>query len=157
MLVDEVDYNDKAPWPTLPLDEDETGAIWTIQRTRADSFGRQCPKLAGSLAVDGNAHAAPMENTSQKANLVISEIMYNPTINPNAEGTVVDPNDHLEYIELYNRGATALTLTGAKIGMGVEYTFIGRIRSPRTVTSSWCRSIPSVVSPSGRRSFPRTA
>ncbi len=48
------------------------------------------------------------------ANLVITEIMYNPP----ESGT-----DSLEYIEFVNAGSTSITLSGFSFGEGVTYTF----------------------------------
>ncbi len=51
--------------------------------------------------------------------IVINEVMYNP-----GAGPVTDPeNDALEFIELYNRGAAAVDISGWSFSNGVDYTF----------------------------------
>ena len=60
------------------------------------------------LTKHGGPNPGPMHGT-----VMISEIMYNP---PNG-------NNDLEFIELYNSGATAASLTGWKLGKGIEFDF----------------------------------
>jgi hypothetical protein len=57
----------------------------------------------------------------QPAEIVITEIMYNPP-----EGG----NDSLEFIELYNNGADAVDLNGYYFSQGVTYTFPSTIMNP---------------------------
>lgn len=52
----------------------------------------------------------------QGENVVINEILYRP-------GTTFPENPALEFIELHNRGANAIPLTGWSISSGVTYAF----------------------------------
>ncbi len=52
-------------------------------------------------------------------NVVFNEIFYNP-----GQGPVDDPdNEGLEYVELYNRGDTAVDLSSWYFSSGIQYTF----------------------------------
>jgi regulation of enolase protein 1 (concanavalin A-like superfamily) len=76
------------------------------------SFGR-CPDGAGTfrtLAAKtlGAANSAPLS-----PDIVINEIMYDP----------IGGSDEDQYVELYNKGSTAVDLGGWKFTAGISYTF----------------------------------
>ncbi len=68
-------------------------------------------------ASDGVSNAAPVTVTlgvgQEFANVMLSEIMYRPLSQNSAE----------EYLELYNRGATPVDITGWRFSAGVDYLF----------------------------------
>jgi hypothetical protein len=57
------------------------------------------------------------------APLVINQIMYNPTAATMEEIAAGYGSDDFEYLELYNRSETALTLSNYFLGTGVGFTF----------------------------------
>ena len=56
-------------------------------------------------------------------NLVITEINYNPYAPP--EGDETYNNDDFEFIELYNRGAETIDLSGLEFTEGIHFDFTG--------------------------------
>ena len=74
--------------------------------------------IAGVADTSGNVMAAaqnfPVNFGPVNANLVITEIMYNPP----EPGT-----DTMEYIEIYNNGANAVILSGFHFSEGITFTF----------------------------------
>ena len=55
--------------------------------------------------------------------IVINEIMYNTSLGTPGQAGFVADNPHLEWIELYNRSASAVNLKGWQIDKGVSFTF----------------------------------
>jgi hypothetical protein len=99
--------SDPQPAPTRVLDAvryEVTEPDVTLGRfpDGSDSFGRL------SFATRGAPNARPQVN-----DIVINEIMYHHVLR----------EDRYEYIELYNRGAAAVSLAGWAFTDGVEYQF----------------------------------
>jgi hypothetical protein len=82
-----------------------TGTGERVVRFRARS-GSEWSAMAESTYQIGTAAPSP-------ANLVVSEISYNPPL----------PHPDAEFIELYNSGNQALNLTGARFTEGIDFTF----------------------------------
>lgn len=106
VVIDEVTYDDNWPWPSEP---DGTGPSlellnpW-LDNNQGSSWGFGQPYTPGTA----NNPASP-----GLGEVVISELMYNP-------GTL---NTGGEYLELYNRTASAIQLSGWQLAGGIEYTF----------------------------------
>ncbi|MEI6060385.1 MAG: lamin tail domain-containing protein [Bacteroidota bacterium] len=113
-VKDSVYYLPVAPWPTTP---DNGGPSLTFCNTTLDnSLGENWSASTNQVALNsaGQAiYASPGSSCSSGANLVITEIMYNPP------GTGADT---LEFIELYNAGNTT-NLQGFSFSSGVDYVF----------------------------------
>ncbi|MFT5107840.1 MAG: hypothetical protein ACI9UA_003475, partial [Pseudoalteromonas tetraodonis] len=82
-------------------------------------------------ALDGNEWSGPVTATyavgstpAEPSNLVVSEIMYNPSPPTQAEinAGILD-GDQFEYIELMNIGSSEIDLTGASFTDGIDFTF----------------------------------
>ena len=89
----------------------------TFNSQSADqSYGRY-PDATGSWQVlDKPTPGGP--NERDPGDVIISEIMYHPY------SEALEAEDvGLEYIELFNRGVTAISLQGWRISKGVEFTF----------------------------------
>jgi PKD repeat protein len=112
--VDSVYYHSTSPWPTTP---NNGGPSLTFCNTSLDnSLGENWSASTNQVAVNGLGqaiYASPLATCSSGANLVITEIMYNPP----ETGT-----DTLEFIEIYNAGNT-LNLEGYSFSTGVEFVF----------------------------------
>lgn len=67
--------------------------------------------------------SAPLDQTFvvQTPRFVVTEIMYHPL--PPAAGSPYTNAVDFEYIELRNAGGTSLTITGARLTGGIEFTF----------------------------------
>ncbi len=97
-VVDEVDYNDAAPWPLQP---DGEGATLSLVNSNSDN------SLPGSWTGSPNAQGTPgAANTSSCPGsipaLVINEINYRSAASPN-------PRD---WVEIYNPGPGSVNLAG---------------------------------------------
>ena len=104
-------------------DVNGVGANFRTTFYSVDYIGTPVPLVKEDLVVIPNSRidgdhitsrslADLIYNTSD--NIVITEIMYNsPDIN----------NDSLEFIELYNKGAVTVDLTGWYFSKGIDYTF----------------------------------
>jgi len=68
---------------------------------------------AASERMAGNLDALESRVLMAASDVVINEIMYNSATAETAD----------EYIELYNKGGTPVTLTGWKLASGIDYTF----------------------------------
>lgn len=113
-VTDSVYYMPTAPWPTTP---NNGGPSLTFCDTSLDnSLGENWTASTNQVAVNGIGEpifASPGASCSSGANLVITEIMYNPP----ESGT-----DSLEFIELYNLGNT-IDLEGFNFSAGVNFVF----------------------------------
>jgi PKD repeat protein len=113
-IKDSVYYLPTEPWPTTP---NNGGPSLTFCNTTLDnSLGENWSASANQIAVNGVGQpifASPGTSCISGANLVITEIMYNPP----ESGT-----DSLEFIELYNAGY-ATNLQGFYFSSGVDYIF----------------------------------
>ncbi len=96
----------------------------TVLKARLFSNGFWTPITTASYVVD----AVP----ASAANIVISELMYNPLPpTPNESNAGYGDND-FEYIELRNISAASVDLTGCKFTAGVNYDF--NLSDPATLT-----------------------
>jgi hypothetical protein len=113
-VKDYVYYLPTLPWDTLangygpsleicdPNSDNSLPESWSASRI-----------LAGTNGIGENIYATPNAKCGSGANLVITEIMYNPP----ESGT-----DTLEFIEIYNNGAD-VNLEGFTFSEGVNLTF----------------------------------
>lgn len=113
-VKDSVFYLPTAPWPTAP---DNGGPSLTFCNPALDnSIPENWSASTNQAAVNGIGqpiYGTPGGACQSGAQLVISEIMYNPP----ESGT-----DSLEFVEIYNNGPT-IDLQGFSFGQGVVYTF----------------------------------
>jgi PKD repeat protein len=113
-VKDSVYYLPTAPWPTAP---NNGGPSLTFCNTTLDnSLGQNWSASTNQVAVNGLGqpiYASPGSSCSSGANLVITEIMYNPP----ESGT-----DSLEFVEIYNKGTT-VNLLGFKVSDAFTFTF----------------------------------
>lgn len=113
-VKDSVSYLPTAPWPA---EANNGGPSLTFCNTTLDNaLGENWSASANQVAVNGLGqpiYATPAGSCSSGANLVITEIMFNP---PETN------TDTLEFIELYNAGNT-VNLQGFYFSSGVEFIF----------------------------------
>lgn len=109
---------------TLPIDENGDVDLFLVQgstvidaarldRDNDEDTFQSLPVGEEWYGGPGDTRDAPNDPVSRKTSIVINEIMYD------------SPSDHgtAEYIELYNRGAEAVDLTGWEISDGVRFDF----------------------------------
>lgn len=109
---------------TLPIAEDGDVELFLIQgnavvdaarldRDLGEEGFQSYPVSEEWYGGMGHTRDAPNNPTSRQTSIVINEIMYD------------SPSDHRtdEYIELYNRGAETVDLSGWKISDGVRFAF----------------------------------
>ncbi len=106
----------------IQADRSRVSDAHTIRRQVSDglSVGRYPDGAAQWWCLDAPAYGVPNQAASD-GGVVINEIMYHPLstadpLNPQAE----DP-DELEYIELYNHGASAVDMSGWYFSDGITY------------------------------------
>jgi PKD repeat protein len=103
-----------APWPTTP---NNGGPSLTFCNTTLDnSLGENWSASSNQVAVNGLGeaiYASPGSSCSTGANLVITEIMFNPP---------ESGSDSLEFIEIYNLG-NSMNLEGFYFSAGVVFEF----------------------------------
>ncbi|MGI6342163.1 MAG: lamin tail domain-containing protein [Bacteroidales bacterium] len=111
----EVAYTNQAPWPEIPL---TGGPSITFCNTSLDNSDptnwSASTNIIGYNTANQPLYATPGTGCMSGANIVITEIMYNPP----ETGT-----DSLEFIELYNLGETAINLKDFKFTQGIQFTF----------------------------------
>lgn len=122
-VIDEARYAPGAPWPDLA----NGGGL---------SLERLDPMLAGTepenWSVAGRYGGTPgAENTATSPGLphtdvVIHEIMYAPQV----DGSANAGDEDEEYVELFNRGMTAVALRGWSLAGGIRFTFESGILEP---------------------------
>ena len=118
--LDSIDYSDASPWPTGTPSPDGDGPSIELMHVNMDN------NVASNWTFSPTPIAGVIENGKQVygtpgaafvspsvADLIITEIMYNP-----AAGT-----DSMEFIELYNNGLNAVNMNGYYIAPGINYTF----------------------------------
>lgn len=89
-----------------------------------ESFGR-LPNGAGRLAPMLQPTLGAANSQPRVGELIISEVGYQPSA-PSAAALALDPSitsAHLEFIEIYNRGAVTRMLTNSSIAGGVSFNF----------------------------------
>jgi hypothetical protein len=98
--------------------------FWNPDRTRvldSISFEAQANGVSSGRFPDGAASIYPLQERSSGAantnilirDIVINEIMYKP----------ISTDQDEEYVELYNKGASAVDLSGWRFISGINYTF----------------------------------
>jgi len=108
----------------LPIDDNGDVDLFLIQgntvvdaarldRDRGEEGFQSYPVGREWFGGMGHTRDAPNNPSSRQTNIVINEIMYDA---PSDQGTA-------EFIELYNRGAETVDLTGWKIADGVRFDF----------------------------------
>lgn len=79
----------------------------------------------------GAAYALSLGITNAANDLVITELNYNPYGLTAAElAAGVTDKENLEFLELHNAGAKALTLTGWRFTLGITFTFPACVLAP---------------------------
>lgn len=113
-VKDNVYFLPVAPWPTTP---NNGGPSLTFCNTTLDnSLGENWSASSNQVAVNGLGeaiYASPGSSCSTGANLVITEIMFNPP---------ESGSDSLEFIEIYNLG-NSMNLEGFYFSAGVVFEF----------------------------------
>ncbi|MBT7068734.1 MAG: hypothetical protein HN919_20740, partial [Verrucomicrobia bacterium] len=119
--------------------EGVAGPLTAVEWTDGDSWTAQIPVFPGSHTYTIEAYdfsgalvgtdTIIVNNTSpgeppSAANLVVSELMYNPAAPTAAEvaAGVIDA-DQFEFIELFNSGSDTLDLTALAFTNGIDYAF----------------------------------
>jgi len=113
-VKDNVYYLPVAPWPTTP--NNGGPSLTFCDATLDNSLGENWSASSNQVAVNGSGDAifaSPGSSCSTGANLVITEIMFNPP----ESGT-----DSLEFIEIYNLGNT-MNLEGFYFSTGIVFEF----------------------------------
>jgi hypothetical protein len=112
----EIEYSDSAPWPVAA---DGAGPSLVLARP---SYGEADPRAWSPGAHEPAPAEPPILALSDprlqpvpenSGDVVINEIMFHP----------LSDNDAEEYIELHNRGASDVDLSGWRLEDGVEYVF----------------------------------
>lgn len=124
-VMDVIDYNDGGDWPTAP---DGTGK--TLAKSDPDTASKPAVNWTASAQINGTPGAdngltgtitIPID-THTANSIIINEIMYHHQ--PNWETDITpfaDSNE--EWIELYNRSASTINITGWRLqGVG-EFIF----------------------------------
>jgi PKD repeat protein len=112
-VTDSVYYLPTAPWPTTPSNGGPSLTLCdpALDNTLPGSWSASTNQVAVN-GIGEPIYASPGAGCSSGANIVITEIMYNPP----ESGT-----DSLEFIELYNNGNT-IDLEGFYFSAGVGLT-----------------------------------
>ena len=105
-VVDQVEYDDVAPWPTAP---DGTGPSLELR----DPNGDNNDAANWGAAVAGSGHTAGALNSVTAGRAVINELMYHPASEVDFE----------EFLELHNPGVLPIDLSGACISDAVVVCF----------------------------------
>lgn len=110
--VDLVAYSSVVPWPT---EADGLGYSLELKETSWANASEQnwelSDGLGGTPGRSNDEEAVPDNNP-----LIINEIYYEPI-------EIGGDNNALEFVELFNRGATSIDLTGYTFSDGINYTF----------------------------------
>jgi hypothetical protein len=99
---------------TIPAAGLKTGHTYRVRVRMKDADGRWSHWSQPHQFIAGQA-AAPVVT-----DLRVTEVMYNPA--PAPAGSTYDSDDY-EYLEVTNRGASPLDLTGVKFTQGIDYQF----------------------------------
>jgi hypothetical protein len=67
----------------------------------------------------------PMVLETLRTNLVITEVLYDPAPSSAAESALGYESADFEFVELWNRGASALDLSNVRLTKGVDFDFAG--------------------------------
>ncbi len=120
-LIDRVAYNDNSPWP-----ESADGEGATLERI--DSSAIAVDDFTNFAASSQSARPGTPGRANSSAGtiaprhvVVINEIAYNPV-----REAEVDPLRHCEsqeFVEIHNRGSTAVDLSGWSFTRGFEFVF----------------------------------
>jgi hypothetical protein len=98
--------------PAFPVQSPDISYGWSRDLTTKGFFTLPTPGATNSVA--------PVADLNRQ--IVINEIMYHPGNGDWGETGYVAENPKEEFIELYNRGTTAVDLGGWKLTQGVNYT-----------------------------------
>jgi len=113
-LVDEVNYNDSAPWPTKPDGGGPTLSLINANYNNRVAGSWTSSSLSGALfGTPAQANNIPDPCASNPPNLVINEINFD------SDGA----NNPSNWVEIYNPNATEIDLSRYKINnKGEQYT-----------------------------------
>ncbi|MCB0046279.1 MAG: lamin tail domain-containing protein [Caldilineaceae bacterium] len=81
-----------------------------------------CPRLHAAKIYPRQSPPVVQGEEPENADILITEIMYNPPDLSTPSGATVEGGD-LEFIELHNRGTHAVNLAGISFSQGIEYAF----------------------------------
>lgn len=106
--IDEVEYEDDAPWPQLADGDGHSLEliVGAVDRTRPDSW-------VSSLNLGGTPGAANSLALDSASPIVVSEIAYHP----------LSEEDTTEYFELHNTSGAPVDISGWIMHEGVSLTF----------------------------------
>lgn len=146
--IDHVRFNDSSEWPA-----GADGDGGSLERIQTNRDGNEPNNWAVSPfgGTPGEANQRAISDSSYRDFVVvINEIFYHP---PDEE---YDGNIDLEYIELHNRSAEAIELSGWSFTDGMEYTFGAGDRIPAFGYLLICRNqalYPNVTNKTGNFSL----
>ncbi len=119
-LVDRLEYGDDLPWD--PLADAEGSTLERISATEdITDFSNFAASVASNLmGTPGAANSRAGEIPARHA-VVINEILYHPVKDPDERTLRHCPDE--EFLELFNRGDTAVDLSGWRLGDEIQFTF----------------------------------
>ena len=116
-LADRVEYDDRFPWP---LGADGAGSSLERVSLAGDitDFTNFHPSISGGTPGAPNSRAGDIPG---RHDVVFSEIMYHPVVDPEAESR--QHCEAHEFFELHNRASKPVAVSGWRISAGVDFVF----------------------------------
>ena len=113
--------------PTASATELERGQKLTINentRVIARNFDESDRGSESRIVLTDWSAPTELNFVVEEANLVISEVNYNPADATEAEAAAGYGNDDFEFLEIHNRGGAAADLVGLRLTDGIEFDFL---------------------------------
>ena len=107
------------PRITIPADSVKIGQLYRVRVRMKDQAGRWSHWSDPLQFVA----AAPANWAQLRSDLLITEVMYNPAGAAPAEAAAGFERSDFEFIELYNRGPTAIDLRSIRFTKGIDFDF----------------------------------